>query len=162
MTKLKENQKAPDFKSETQEGKTIALKDFLGKTVVLYFYPKDDTPGCTKEACGFRDQWNIFKKAGAVILGVSPDTVRAHQKFVEKFKLPFILVSDEDKSIVKKYGVWGEKQFMGRKYMGVFRTTFLIDADGKIRKIWLQVKPDLHTAEVLEEIGKLKSDNKEN
>lgn len=151
--KLKEGRKAPAFTVETNGGDTVSLKDFKGKHVVLYFYPKDDTPGCTKEACGFRDAWKQFEKKGAVVLGVSPDSVKKHDKFVEKFDLPFTLLADVDKKIVEAYGVWGQKKFMGREYMGVFRVTFLIDPDGKIKKIWPKVKPEEHAAEVLAAIG---------
>lgn len=147
--KLKEGDKAPAFTVATSGGGTISLKDYTGKHVILYFYPKDDTPGCTKEACAFRDGFADFKKKGAVILGVSPDSVKSHDKFVGKFKLPFTLLADEEKKIVNDYGVWGEKMFMGRKYMGVFRVTFLIGPDGKIKKIWPSVKPEEHAAEVL-------------
>jgi thioredoxin-dependent peroxiredoxin len=147
--KLKEGDVAPKFTVATSGGGKISLADYLGKNVILYFYPRDDTPGCTKEACAFRDYFNDFKKAGAVIFGVSPDSVKSHDKFVEKFKLPFTLLADEDKKIVEAYGVWGEKSFMGRKYLGVFRVTFLIGPDGKIKKIWPEVKPDEHAAEVL-------------
>src|ERR1700690_1106803 len=129
--KLKEGDKAPEFSVNTNGGGKISLADFKGKNVILYFYPKDDTPGCTKEACAFRDYFADFKKAGAVVLGVSPDSVKSHDKFVEKFKLPFILVADEDRKIAEAYGAWGEKSFMGRKYMGVFRVTFLIGPDGR-------------------------------
>lgn len=147
--KLKEGDKAPEFTVATNGGGNVSLKDFAGKNVILYFYPKDDTPGCTKEACAFRDGFADFKKKGAVILGVSPDPVKKHDKFVEKYKLPFTLLADEDKTIVQAYGVWGEKSFMGRKYMGVFRVTFLIGPDGRIKKIWPNVKPEEHAAEVL-------------
>jgi peroxiredoxin Q/BCP len=147
--KLKEGDPAPDFSVATNGGGKISLADFKGQNVILYFYPKDDTPGCTKEACAFRDGFAEFKKRGAVILGVSTDPVKAHDKFVEKFKLPFPLLADEDKKIVEAYGVWGEKTFMGRKYMGTHRVTFLIGGDGRIKKIWPQVKPDEHAAEVL-------------
>lgn len=140
---------APTFTVGTSGGGKISLDDYLGQHVILYFYPKDDTPGCTKEACAFRDHFGDFKKAGAVIFGVSPDPVKSHDKFVEKFKLPFMLLADEDKKIVQAYGVWGEKSFMGRKYLGVFRVTFLIGPDGKIKKIWPEVKPEEHAAEVL-------------
>src|SRR4029079_18738528 len=115
--KLKEGDKAPNFAAETSGGGRISLSDFAGKNVILYFYPKDDTPGCTKEACAFRDGYADFKKRGAVVLGVSPDAVKSHDKFVKKFELPFTLVADTDKKIVESYGVWGEKVFMGRKYM---------------------------------------------
>lgn len=149
---LKEGDKAPVFAAETSGGGKVSLSDYTGKNVILYFYPKDDTPGCTKEACAFRDGFADFKKKGAVIFGVSPDSVKSHDKFVEKFKLPFTLLADVDKKIVEAYGVWGEKSFMGRKYMGVFRVTFLIGPDGKIRKIWPNVKPEEHAAEVLAEL----------
>ena len=147
--KLKEGDKAPTFTVATSGGGKISLADYLGKNVILYFYPKDDTPGCTKEACAFRDYFADFKKKGAVVFGVSPDPVKSHDKFVEKFKLPFTLLADEDKKIVEAYGVWGEKSFMGRKYLGVYRVTFLIGPEGKIKKIWPSVKPEEHAAEVL-------------
>jgi len=147
--KLKEGDKAPNFAAPTNGGKSVALTDLKGQNVILYFYPKDDTPGCTKEACAFRDQFAAFKQKGAVVLGVSVDPVKSHDRFVEKFKLPFPLLADEDKKIVQAYGVWGQKSFMGRKYLGVHRVTFLIGPDGKIRKIWLKVKPEKHTEEVL-------------
>ena len=146
---LKVGDKAPAFTVATSGGGKISLADYLGKNVILYFYPKDDTPGCTKEACAFRDGFADFKKRGAVILGVSTDPVKAHDKFVEKFNLPFLLLADEDKKIVEAYGVWGEKTFMGRKYLGTNRVTFLIGPDGKIKNIWPQVKPEEHAAEVL-------------
>ena len=147
--KLKEGDKAPPFTVLTNGGGTVSLSDYKGKPVILYFYPKDDTPGCTKDACAFRDHFSAFKKKGAVVLGVSTDPVKSHDKFVEKFKLPFTLLADEDKKIVEAYGVWGEKSFMGRKYMGTFRVTFLIGADGRIKKIWPTVKPEEHAEEVL-------------
>ena len=147
--KLKEGDIAPDFSAATNGGGRLALADLKGQNVILYFYPKDDTPGCTKEACVFRDHFGEFKKRGAVVLGVSPDPVKSHDKFVEKFKLPFTLLADEAKQIVTAYGVWGEKSFMGRKYMGTHRVTFLIGPDGRIKRIWPQVKPDKHAAEVL-------------
>lgn len=146
---LKEGDKAPTFTVATSGGGKLSLADYKGQNVILYFYPKDDTPGCTKEACAFRDGFADFKKRGAVVLGVSPDPVKKHDKFVEKFKLPFTLLADEDKAIANAYGVWGEKSFMGRKYMGVYRVTFLIGPDGKIKKIWPTVKPEEHAAEVL-------------
>jgi peroxiredoxin Q/BCP len=120
--------------------------------VVLYFYPKDDTPGCTKEACAFRDAFPDFTAAGAVVIGVSTDPVRSHVRFTEKFRLPFPLIADEDRSVVNAYGAWGEKTFMGRRYQGTFRITFHIGPDGLIRNIWPQVKPELHAAEVLKAI----------
>jgi peroxiredoxin Q/BCP len=146
---LQEGDKAPDFSAETNGGGNVKLADFKGKNVILYFYPRDDTPGCTKEACGFRDRFAAFKKKGAVVLGVSVDPVKAHDKFVEKYKLPFPLLVDVDKKIVEAYGVWGQKVFMGRKYLGVHRVTFLIGPDGKIKKIWPKVKPEEHAEEVL-------------
>ena len=146
---LQEGDKAPDFSVSTSGGGTTSLKEFKGKSVILYFYPKDDTPGCTKEACGFRDAYAAFKKKGAVILGVSVDPVKAHDKFIKKFDLPFPLLADVDHQIVQAYGVWGEKMFMGRKYQGTHRVTFLIGPDGKIKKIWPKVKPEEHAAEVL-------------
>lgn len=147
--KLKEGDPAPEFNLASSGGGRVSLADFKGKNVILYFYPKDDTPGCTKEACAFRDDFAAFKKKGAVVLGLSTDSVKAHDKFVEKFKLPFTLLADEEKKIVQAYGVWGEKSFMGRKYMGTHRVTFLIGPDGKIKKIWPTVKPEEHAAEVL-------------
>jgi peroxiredoxin Q/BCP len=146
---LKEGDKAPAFKAATNGGGTLSLADLKGKHVVLYFYPKDETPGCTKEACAFRDSFAAFNKKGAVVLGVSTDPVKSHDKFVEKFKLPFTLLADVDKKIVEAYGVWGEKVFMGRKYMGTHRVTFLIGPDGRIKKIWPKVKPEEHADEVL-------------
>ena len=147
--KLQEGDKAPAFTADTSGGGRLSLADFLGQNVILYFYPKDDTPGCTKEACAFRDGYANFKKRDAVVLGVSTDPVKAHDKFVKKFELPFTLLADPDKKIVEAYGVWGEKVFMGRKYLGTHRVTFLIGPDGKIKKIWPKVKPEEHAAEVL-------------
>ncbi|MEO5802862.1 MAG: thioredoxin-dependent thiol peroxidase, partial [Verrucomicrobiota bacterium] len=146
---LKEGDTAPSFTTATNGGGKISLADFKGQNVVLYFYPKDDTPGCTKEACAFRDHFAEFRKGGAVVLGVSTDSGKSHDKFVEKFKLPFPLLADDEKKIVQAYGVWGEKKFMGRKYLGTHRVTFLIGPDGKIKKIWPKVKPEEHVAEVL-------------
>jgi peroxiredoxin Q/BCP len=152
---LKEGDKAPELDVLDNAGARVSLKDFKGKPVVLYFYPRDDTPGCTKEACAFRDEYEHFKKAGAVVLGVSTDPVKSHKKFIEKFSLPFQLLADEDKKIVSAYGVWGEKSFMGRKYMGTNRVTFLIGPDGHIAKIWPEVKPEQHATEVLAAIKAL-------
>jgi thioredoxin-dependent peroxiredoxin len=140
---------APAFESKTTSGETIRLADLKGKAVVLYFYPKDDTPGCTKEACSFRDAYADFKKKGALVFGVSPDPAKAHDKFTKKFNLPFPLLLDEEKKIINAYGVWGQKTFWGRKYMGVYRVTFLIGKDGRIKKIWPEVKPEDHANEVL-------------
>ncbi len=140
---------APAFTLESSAGKKVSLKDFKGKRVVLYFYPKDDTPGCTKEACNFRDAIADLKKAGAVVLGVSPDDVASHQKFIGKFKLPFELLADTDHAVAEKYGVWKEKSMYGKKYMGIERTTFLIDESGKLARIFPKVKVDAHSEEVL-------------
>jgi peroxiredoxin Q/BCP len=147
--KLKEGDPAPPFTGLTSGGGKISLADFKGQPVILYFYPRDDTPGCTKEACSFRDNFDRLKKRGAVVLGVSTDPVKSHDKFVKKFQLPFPLLADEDKKIVSDYGVWGEKSFMGRKYLSTHRVTFLIGPDGRIKKIWPKVKPEEHVAEVL-------------
>ena len=146
---LREGNIAPAFTANTNGGGRISLADFLGQHVVLYFYPRDDTPGCTKEACAFRDEFAAFKSKNAVVLGVSIDPVKSHDKFVEKYNLPFTLLADEDKKIVEAYGVWGQKSFLGKKYMGIHRVTFLIAPDGRIKKIWLKVKPNEHAAEVL-------------
>jgi peroxiredoxin Q/BCP len=147
--RLKEGDRAPEFAATTNAGEKLSLEQLKGNPVVLYFYPKDDTPGCTKQACGIRDAYSEFKKAGAVVLGVSPDPVKSHVRFINKFELPFTLLADEDKAIANAYGVWGEKSFMGRKYMGNHRVTFLIDANGRIAKIWPAVKPETHAEEVL-------------
>jgi peroxiredoxin Q/BCP len=146
----KEGTTAPAFKTTNENGEPVSLKDLRGQKVVLYFYPKDDTPGCTKEACSFRDAWAKFKKQGITVLGVSPDSEAKHKKFMTKYNLPFTLLADTDRSIAEAYGVWGEKKFMGRTYMGVLRTTFLIDEKGKIKKIFEKVKPEDHAREVLE------------
>lgn len=146
----KEGSVAPAFTTTDGEGKKVSLKDLRGKKVVLYFYPKDDTPGCTKEACSFRDGFSKFKKRGIQVLGVSPDNEASHRKFTTKYKLPFTLLTDTDHSIADAYGSYGEKKFMGRTYMGVKRTTFLIDEKGKIKKIFEKVKPEEHALEVLD------------
>ena len=147
---LEEGKKAPDFKLKDQLGKAVSLGDFKGKNVVLYFYPKDNTSGCTAEACNFRDEFPKFGKLNAEIIGISPDSSESHKKFAEKFELPFILLSDEDKKVVEAYGVWKEKNMYGRKYMGVERTTFIIGEDGKIKKIFRKVKVPGHNKEVIE------------
>jgi peroxiredoxin Q/BCP len=144
--------KAPAWVLFDQDGQQRSFSDYKGSWAVLYFYPKDDTPGCTKEACSFRDNLPKFKKMDAVILGVSVDTVKAHAKFVEKYELPFTLLSDVDKQVVKAYGVWGKKKFMGREYLGITRTSFLIDPQGKIAKVYENVKPQTHAEEVLDDI----------
>ncbi len=145
---IEENKKAPAFTLPDQNGKKVSLKDFLGKKVVLYFYPKDNTPGCTKEACDFRDAIEDFKKIKAVVLGISPDSVESHKKFADKYNLPFPLLSDPEKKVLQKYGVWKEKSMYGRKYMGVERTTVIINEKGKIIKIFPKVKVKGHVDEV--------------
>src|SRR3989338_742153 len=148
---------APDFSLPASNGKTIALKDFRGKkNVVLYFYPKDDTQGCTIEACGFRDKIKPIEAEDSVVFGVSPDGVSSHEKFIKKFNLPFILLSDEQKQMCQDYGVWVEKSMYGRKYMGVARTTFVIDKNGRIAKVFEKVKPEGHEEEVLSALQNLK------
>jgi peroxiredoxin Q/BCP len=146
---LKVGDVAPDFTANTNGDGKVSLSDFKGKNVILYFYPRDNTPGCTKEACAFRDEFGAFRKKGAVVLGVSTDSPKSHDKFVEKYRLPFTLVSDEDKKIVQAYGAWGEKNFLGRKYQGIYRVTFLIGPDGKIKRVWPTVKPAEHAREIL-------------
>ena len=147
--------KAPSFKLKNQDAKVVSLADLKGKPKVLYFYPKDDTSGCTKEACNFRDEFPKFGKMKAEIIGISADSVESHKKFAEKYKLPFNLLSDEKKEIVEKYGVWQEKSMYGKKYMGIVRTTFIIDGQGKIRKIFEKVKVDEHNQEVMEALKEL-------
>ena len=144
---------APDFELPDETGVLRKLSDFRGRPVVLYFYPKDDTPGCTTEACNFRDDYSAYKKAGVTILGVSPDSVKSHVKFKQKFDLPFPLLADADHKICELYDVWALKNFIGREYMGVLRTTFLIDAEGKILRVFEKVKPAEHSAELLAELG---------
>ena len=150
--KLKEGDMAPEFTAPTNDGGKVSLSDFKGRNVILYFYPRDNTPGCTKEACAFRDEFAAFKKKGAVVLGVSTDSPKSHDKFVEKYKLPFTLLADEGKEIVQAYGVWGPKKFMGMKFIGTHRMTFLIGPDGRIKKIWPKVKPADHAQDVLAEL----------
>jgi peroxiredoxin Q/BCP len=147
--KLVDGDQAPNFTLNDQNGQQQSLSDYRGKPVVLYFYPKDDTPGCTKEACNFRDDFKTYQKAGVVVLGVSPDDPKSHTKFIDKFQLPFDLLADEGHKVSDLYGVWGPKKFMGREYEGVHRTTFLIDQDGNIKKVFENVKPDGHSTEVL-------------
>ena len=151
--KLKEGDAAPNFHAATNGGGTVSLADLKGKNVILYFYPRDDTPGCTKEACAFRDDFADFKEKGAVVLGVSADSAKSHDKFVNKYRLPFTLLADEDKAVATAYGAWGQKSFLGKKYMGMRRITFLIGPDGRIKKIWPKVKPAEHSAEVLAALG---------
>ncbi len=149
MITLSEGDKAPPFKSKDQNGKPVSLSDFKGKKVVLYFYPEDDTPTCTVEACNLRDNYSLLKQKGLVVLGVSPDDEKKHKKFEQKFDLPFTLVVDSDKKIIDKYGVWGEKNLYGRKYMGLHRTTFLIDEKGIIKKIFKKPRSKMHSEEIL-------------
>lgn len=141
---------APDFNLKDQNGNDISLSGLKGKRVILYFYPKDDTPGCTVEACNFRDDFSLYTDSDTVILGVSPDGEQSHQKFIKKFDLPFSLLCDEDHSVAEKYGAWGEKNMYGRKYMGIIRTTVQIDKDGKVEKVYEKVKAKDHSKEVLE------------
>ncbi len=140
---------APEFALADDTGVVRRLVDFRGQTVILYFYPKDDTPGCTTEACNFRDDYSAYEQAGVIILGVSPDSPKSHAKFKQKFQLPFSLLADEDHAVCEAFGVWGQKKFMGKEYMGVLRTTFVIDPEGTIKKVFENVKPAEHSAEVL-------------
>jgi peroxiredoxin Q/BCP len=150
-----EGKKAPQFSLPNQEGKKVSLKDFLGKKVVLYFYPKDLTSGCTREACDFRDAFPDFSKAKAVVLGVSADSAATHVKFIQKYELPFELLSDEKKEVLEKYGVWKEKSMYGKKYMGIERSTFIIDKEGTVRKVFRKVKVDGHVEEVLKTLNEI-------
>jgi peroxiredoxin Q/BCP len=146
---IKNGSPAPDFSLKDDEGRTRALSEFKGAKLVLYFYPKDDTPGCTTEACNFRDDYGDYIGAGITILGVSPDSVKSHKKFKEKFNLPFALLADEDHKISEAYGVWGKKKFMDKEYMGVLRTTFIVDETGRIAHVFKDVKPSEHSKEIL-------------
>ncbi|MCE0496632.1 MAG: thioredoxin-dependent thiol peroxidase [Methylacidiphilales bacterium] len=152
MSELKVGAKARAFSAPDQSGTVVSLDDFKGKTVVLYFYPKDDTPGCTTEACSFRDEFAAIRKKGAVVLGVSPDDAESHAKFVRKFSLPFTLLADEDRKIAEAYGVWVEKSMYGKKYMGVERSTFVIDGGGRLKAVYRKVKPAEHVAELLADL----------
>ena len=146
---VEEGKPAPEFELKSDAGETVKLSDLRGKPVVLYFYPKDDTPGCTTQACAIRDAWNKFERAGAVVLGVSPDDESSHVKFKEKYELPFALLADTEHSTAEDYGVWKEKNYAGKTYMGVERSTFVIDADGNVAKELRNVKPDTHADDVL-------------
>jgi thioredoxin-dependent peroxiredoxin len=150
MATLKEGDKAPDFAVNDGEGNLVRSKDLRGKKFVMYFYPKDDTPGCTKEACSFRDSFAKFKRRGIEVFGVSLDSEKSHQKFAAKYNLPFRLLADTERKLSDSYGTYGEKKFMGRAYMGNHRMTFLVDEKGKIKKIFAKVKPEDHAEEVLE------------
>jgi thioredoxin-dependent peroxiredoxin len=147
---VEEGKPAPDFELQSDSGETVKLSDLRGKQVVLYFYPKDDTPGCTKQACGIRDVYGEFEREGAVVLGVSPDDERSHVKFKQKFDLPFTLLADVDHAVADEYGVWGQKSFAGKKYMGVSRSTFVIAENGSVKRVMHDVKPATHADEVLE------------
>lgn len=153
---IQEGKKAPDFTLEDQDGVSHTLSQYLGKEVLIYFYPKDDTPGCTKEACEFRDAYKIFQELGTVILGISPDSVKSHKKFTEKYTLPFPLLADIDHKVTERYGIWQMKKFMGREYMGVVRSSFLIDKEGKIAKVYEQVKAEGHAGNVAKDLGSKK------
>lgn len=150
MTALKEGKKAPAFTGVDQNGNKVSLKDFLGKKVVLYFYPHDDTPSCTTQACNLRDNYHALVEKGFQVIGISTDSVKSHKKFEAKYELPFTLIADQDQKILEKYGVWGEKQFMGRTFIGTHRTTFLIDETGKIKKIITKPNTKNQTQQVLD------------
>jgi peroxiredoxin Q/BCP len=143
---------APDFELQSDSGETIKLSELRGRPVVLYFYPKDDTPGCTTEACEFRDAYDVFRDRGAEVLGVSPDDVTSHEKFKTKYELPFMLLADPDHAVAEKYGVWGEKKYAGKSYMGINRSTFIIDADGNVARAMMGIKPAGHATEVLDSL----------
>jgi peroxiredoxin Q/BCP len=147
---IEEGKPAPDFELSSDSGEVVSLSQFRGSPVVLYFYPRDDTPGCTAQACGIRDAWSEFDERGAVVLGVSPDSETSHVRFKEKYGLPFTLLADEDHAVSEAYGVWVEKNMAGKRYMGVERSTFVIDADGNVARVMRRVKPDTHAAQVLE------------
>jgi thioredoxin-dependent peroxiredoxin len=146
---LREGDPAPDFTLTSDRGEAVTLSSLRGKPVVLYFYPKDDTPGCTTQACGIRDAYGEFERAGAIVLGVSPDDESSHVEFRNKYELPFTLLADEDHAVAEQYGVWGEKKYMGKSYMGINRSTFVIDADGNVKKAMRDVKPATHADDVL-------------
>lgn len=150
---VKENEKAPEFQGKNQNGETISLSDYRGKRVILYFYPRDNTPGCTAEACSLNDKNAYFLEKGFVIIGVSPDSVASHQKFVDKFSLSFNLIADTDKSITQAYGAWGEKMNYGKAYMGLLRTTFIISKDGIIEKVFPKVDTKTHADQIIKALG---------
>ena len=149
---IEEGKLAPDFELQSDTGETIKLSDLRGKTVVLYFYPKDDTPGCTTEACEFRDEYDAYRERGVEVLGVSPDDVASHQKFKTKYELPFTLLADPDHKTADAYGVWGERSFAGKKYLGINRSTFVIDEEGKVSRAMLGIKPAGHATSVLDQL----------
>ena len=146
---VKEGEPAPAFTLASDSGETVSLESLRGTPVVVYFYPKDDTPGCTKQACGLRDSWGEFESRGAVVLGISPDSTRSHTKFRKKYGLPFTLLADEDHAVAEAYGVWVQKKMLGKTFMGIERSTFVIDADGNVAKVMRRVKPDAHVDQVL-------------
>jgi len=150
MTHLKEGDKAPDFKGTDQDGRTVALADFSGKKLIIYFYPKDDTPGCTAEACNLRDNYATLQAQGYALVGVSPDSAKKHLKFIDKYSLPFPLIADTEKEVANAFGVWGLKKFMGREYEGVHRTTFVIDENSAIAKVFTKVDTKAHAEQILE------------
>ena len=154
MTSLNVGDKAPDFVALNEFGQSTSLSDFLGKKIILYFYPKDMTPGCTAESCNLGENYSLLQENGFIVLGVSPDSSKSHQKFIDKYNLPFSLIADEDKAIIKAFGVWGPKKFMGKEYVGVHRTTFVIDEDGVIEKVFSKVKTKDHTNQILESYNK--------
>jgi peroxiredoxin Q/BCP len=153
MNKINEGEKAPQFEGKDQDGNMIKLSDYSGKKVILYFYPKDDTPGCTKEACNLRDNYQELKDQGFEIIGVSADTEAKHKKFIDKYELPFPLIADTDKEVIEAFGVWGEKKFMGKTYDGIHRITFVIDENGNVLKRFDKVKTKDHTAQILEALN---------
>ncbi|SHJ38669.1 peroxiredoxin Q/BCP [Tangfeifania diversioriginum] len=153
MTTLKSGDKAPDFEGVNQDGKKVGLQDFSGKKLILYFYPKDNTPGCTAESCNLNDNYNAWLEKGYEVLGVSPDSVESHRKFKEKFNLEFDLLADTEKEILQAYGAWGEKNMYGKKYMGVLRTTFVIDENGVIEDVFKKVKTKDHTNQILKSLN---------
>lgn len=149
---IEEGQQAPDFELQSDSGEPVRLRDLRGRRVILYFYPKDDTPGCTKEACGFRDSLDEIDAAGAVVLGVSPDDAASHEKFRDKYGLNFALLSDPDHAVAEAYGAWGEKKLYGRTYEGILRSTFIIDANGVVERVYAKVKPAAHARDVLADL----------
>ena len=150
MASLKVGDKAPNFVALDESSQSISLTDFLGKKVILYFYPKDMTPGCTAESCNLGENYSLLQEKGFIVLGVSPDSSKSHQKFIGKYNLPFSLIADEDKAVIKAFGVWGPKKFMGKEYEGVHRTTFVINEDGIIEKVFTKVKTKDHTHQILQ------------
>ncbi|MFN4299478.1 MAG: thioredoxin-dependent thiol peroxidase [Thermaurantimonas sp.] len=153
MTHLKEGDKAPDFEGKDQNGNSVKLSDFAGKKLIVYFYPKDDTPGCTAEACSLRDSYESLTSKGFAVVGVSTDSEKSHQKFIEKYNLPFTLISDPERKVIEAFGVWGKKKFMGKEYEGIHRETFVIDEHGTIKKVITKVDTKNHATQILKELG---------